>query len=63
MQPDISKQFRIPGMNTPLACTFIIVTLTIDAMGIGLIIHVMPDLVQDSEGGELGQEGMGDGAR
>ena len=41
-------------MNKPLAFTFIIVTLTIDAMGIGLIIPVMPDLLQDIEGGDLG---------
>ena len=43
-------------MNKPLAFTFIIVTLTIDAMGIGLIIPVMPDLLQDIEGGDLGQD-------
>ena len=41
-------------MNKPLAFIFIIVTLTIDAMGIGLIIPVMPDLLQDIEGGDLG---------
>jgi DHA1 family tetracycline resistance protein-like MFS transporter len=41
-------------MNKPLAFTFIIVTLTIDAMGIGLIIPVMPDLLQNIEGGDLG---------
>ena len=41
-------------MTKPLAFTFIIVTLTIDAMGIGLIIPVMPDLLQDIEGGDLG---------
>ena len=41
-------------MNKRLAFTFIIITLTIDAMGIGLIIPVMPDLLQEIEGGDLG---------
>ncbi|MGR3433641.1 MAG: TCR/Tet family MFS transporter [Shimia sp.] len=37
----------------PLA--FIIVTLTIDAMGIGLILPVMPGLLREIMGGDLGQ--------
>tara|TARA_B100000768_G_scaffold111885_1_gene103621 strand:- start:2910 stop:3047 length:138 start_codon:yes stop_codon:yes gene_type:complete len=41
-------------MNKRLAFTFVIITLTIDAMGIGLIIQVMPDLLQQIEGGDLG---------
>ena len=41
-------------MNKRLAFIFIIITLTIDAMGIGLIIPVMPDLLQEIEGGDLG---------
>ena len=41
-------------MNKRLAFTFIIITLTVDAMGIGLIIPVMPDLLQQIEGGDLG---------
>ena len=41
-------------MNKRLAFTFIIITLTIDAMGIGVIIQVMPDLLQQIEGGDLG---------
>tara|TARA_B110000261_G_scaffold4023_1_gene4197 strand:- start:510 stop:1736 length:1227 start_codon:yes stop_codon:yes gene_type:complete len=41
-------------MNKRLAFTFIIITLTIDAIGIGLIIPVMPDLLQQIEGGDLG---------
>ena len=41
-------------MNKRLAFTFVITTLTIDAMGIGLIIQVMPDLLQQIEGGDLG---------
>ena len=41
-------------MNKRLAFIFIIITLTIDAMGIGLIIPVMPDLLQQIEGGDLG---------
>ena len=41
-------------MNKRLAFTFAIITLTIDAIGIGLIIPVMPDLLQQIEGGDLG---------
>ena len=41
-------------MNKRLAFTFVIITLTIDAIGIGLIIPVMPDLLQQIEGGDLG---------
>jgi DHA1 family tetracycline resistance protein-like MFS transporter len=40
-------------MNKRLAFTFIIITLTIDAMGIGLIIPVMPNLLQKIEDGNL----------
>ncbi|WP_296419477.1 TCR/Tet family MFS transporter [Pseudooctadecabacter sp.] len=36
------------------AITFILVTLTLDAMGIGLILPVMPDLIREVEGGTLG---------
>ncbi|MEM8592978.1 MAG: TCR/Tet family MFS transporter [Pseudomonadota bacterium] len=40
--------------NPRLALTFIIITLTIDAMGIGLILPVMPALILDITGGDLG---------
>lgn len=33
---------------------FIMITLLLDAMGIGLIIPVMPDLIRDVNGGDLG---------
>ena len=36
-------------MNKRLSFTFVIITLTVDAMGIGLIIPVMPDLLQEIE--------------
>lgn len=36
-----------------LSFTFIIITLMIDAMGIGLIMPVMPDLIRDVHGGSL----------
>ncbi|SLN45334.1 TCR/Tet family MFS transporter [Pseudooctadecabacter jejudonensis] len=36
------------------AITFIIITLMLDAMGIGLILPVMPDLIREVEGGTLG---------
>ena len=41
-------------MNKRLAFVFIIITLTIDAMGIGLIIPVMPELLLEIGGGDLG---------
>ncbi len=36
------------------AFTFILITLTLDAMGIGLILPVMPDLITEVNGGTLG---------
>jgi DHA1 family tetracycline resistance protein-like MFS transporter len=38
-----------------LPVIFILLTVMIDAMGIGLIIPVMPDLIQDVDGGSLAQ--------
>jgi DHA1 family tetracycline resistance protein-like MFS transporter len=35
------------------AFTFILITLTLDAMGIGLILPVMPDLIASVEGGSI----------
>ncbi len=40
------------------AITFILVTLTLDAMGIGLILPVMPDLIREVEGGTLGRAAL-----
>ena len=36
------------------AFTFILITLTLDAMGIGLILPVMPDLIAEVNGGTIG---------
>ena len=36
------------------AFTFILITLMLDAMGIGLILPVMPDLIREVEGGTIG---------
>jgi len=36
------------------AFTFILITLMLDAMGIGLILPVMPDLIGEVEGGTIG---------
>ncbi|MGR3492702.1 MAG: MFS transporter, partial [Shimia sp.] len=44
-----------PIGDTRLPLTFIIITLTIDAMGIGLILPVMPGLLREIMGGDLGQ--------
>jgi len=35
------------------AVTFILITLTLDAMGIGLILPVMPDLIMEVQGGDI----------
>ena len=35
------------AMKRNLPITFILITVLIDAMGIGLIMPVMPDLIQD----------------
>lgn len=40
-------------MNLPLI--FIFLTVTLDAMGIGLILPVMPDLIREVSGGDLAQ--------
>jgi len=39
--------------DTRLPFIFILITLTLDAMGIGLILPVMPDLIRDIEGGDI----------
>ncbi|MEE9429357.1 MAG: TCR/Tet family MFS transporter [Paracoccaceae bacterium] len=41
-------------MNPGLPVIFILVTVVLDAMGIGLIMPVMPDLIQEVGGGNLG---------
>ncbi len=41
-------------MNNKLPITFILITVVIDAMGVGLIMPVMPDLIQEIEGEGLG---------
>ncbi|SFR44482.1 MFS transporter, DHA1 family, tetracycline resistance protein [Yoonia tamlensis] len=40
-------------MKSNLPLTFILITVVIDAMGIGLIMPVMPDLIQEVEGRDL----------
>lgn len=41
-------------MNNRLPITFILITVVLDSMGIGLIMPVMPDLIQEVEGEGLG---------
>lgn len=41
-------------MPNRLPLTFIIITIAIDAIGIGLILPVMPDLIREVHGGDLG---------
>ncbi|MDX5413468.1 MAG: MFS transporter, partial [Rhodobacterales bacterium] len=38
-----------------LPVVFILITVMIDAMGIGLILPVMPDLIRETNGGSLAQ--------
>ncbi|MEO1638545.1 MAG: TCR/Tet family MFS transporter [Pseudomonadota bacterium] len=42
-------------MNKRLAVTFILVSVMLDSMGIGLIMPVMPDLIQEVEGAGIAQ--------
>ncbi len=44
-----------PPADSRLPLAFILITLVIDAMGIGLILPVMPDLIRQVNGGGLGQ--------
>lgn len=41
-------------MQNRLPITFILITVVLDAMGIGLILPVMPDLIREVHGGDLG---------
>ena len=41
-------------MQNRLPVIFILITVMIDAMGIGLMMPVMPDLIQDIQGADLG---------
>jgi DHA1 family tetracycline resistance protein-like MFS transporter len=45
-------------MNNRLAVTFILITTVLDSMGIGLIMPVMPDLIREIDGGDLGQAAL-----
>ncbi|MDB9708030.1 tetracycline resistance MFS efflux pump, partial [Planktotalea frisia] len=40
-------------MSSRLPIIFIVATVAIDAMGIGLIMPVMPDLLREVDGGNL----------
>lgn len=42
-------------MKSRLPIIFILLTVVLDSMGIGLILPVMPDLIQSLEAGDLGQ--------
>lgn len=42
-------------MNNRLPITFILISVVLDSMGIGLIMPVMPDLIQEVEGAGLGK--------
>ncbi len=45
-------------MKTRSAILFILITIVIDSMGIGIILPVMPDLILQLEGGSLGQAAL-----
>jgi len=40
-------------MNKRLPVTFILITMLLDSMGIGLIMPVMPDLIREVQGGDI----------
>ena len=48
----------MPDRSSPLALTFIILTVALDAIGIGLIFPVMPDLMEEVTHGTLGQAAL-----
>lgn len=45
-------------MQNRLPLIFILITVMLDSMGIGLIMPVMPDLIQELEAGDLGQAAL-----
>ncbi|MFT5648807.1 MAG: DHA1 family tetracycline resistance protein-like MFS transporter [Yoonia sp.] len=45
-------------MKNRLPLIFILITVMLDSMGIGLIMPVMPDLIQELEAGDLGQAAL-----
>jgi len=45
-------------MTNRLPLIFVLVTLVIDAMGVGLILPVMPDLIREMNGGGLGEAAL-----
>ncbi|MEJ6397066.1 TCR/Tet family MFS transporter [Yoonia sp. 208BN28-4] len=45
-------------MNNRLAVTFILLSVVMDSMGIGLIMPVMPDLIREINGGNIGQAAL-----
>lgn len=47
-----------PDMQSRLPMIFILITVVIDAMGIGLIMPVMPELIQEVEGAGLGRAAL-----
>ena len=48
----------LSGKSVRNPLIFIVITLTIDAMGIGLILPVMPDLLREIDGGTVGQAAL-----
>ena len=45
-------------MSNRLPMIFILITVMLDSMGIGLIMPVMPDLIQELEAGDIGQAAL-----
>lgn len=45
-------------MKTRSATLFILITIVIDSMGIGIIMPVMPDLILELEGGSIGEAAL-----
>jgi len=56
-----ARPMEAPGPAAPvprLALTFILITVALDAIGIGLIFPVMPDLIENVTGGSLSQAAL-----
>jgi DHA1 family tetracycline resistance protein-like MFS transporter len=51
-------EMRVPPQRARLALTFILTTVTLDAIGIGLIFPVMPDLIETVTGRPLAEAAL-----
>ncbi|SDG40071.1 MFS transporter, DHA1 family, tetracycline resistance protein [Sulfitobacter delicatus] len=56
--PQLLPPVRKNSDRMPLPLIFILLTVMIDAMGVGLILPVMPDLIREVRGGDLSEAAL-----